>query len=88
MIQGKEYIYLGDKIARCYLSEYIGQKCYGVLRNNGKCIRGRNGNMLVMFGNVLVNVPARQLRKVDILESDSILKKGKIKLHWKQLALF
>lgn len=62
-MKGKEYIYNGDRIAKFYESKYVGKICFGVLKPNGKCIRGKNGNMLVMFDNELVNVPARMLRK-------------------------
>lgn len=44
--------------------KYKGSECSAV-RVNGKCVRGRNGNMLVRFANgELVNVLARQLRKI------------------------
>jgi hypothetical protein len=33
-------------------------------RQNGKCIRGRNGNMLVEFEGKRVVIMARQLRKI------------------------
>ncbi|MDX5417687.1 MAG: hypothetical protein LPK09_00620 [Hymenobacteraceae bacterium] len=58
-----EYIYLGDKLAKLLYSPYTGMPCKAV-RRNGKCIRGRNANMLVEFedGNKQV-IPARMLRK-------------------------
>ncbi|WP_425421742.1 hypothetical protein [Phaeodactylibacter xiamenensis] len=40
-------VYRGDRLAK--LSPYAGQICRGVLQPNGKCIRGKNGNMLVDF---------------------------------------
>jgi hypothetical protein len=44
---------------------YKGQRCEAIRRpRDGKCIRGRNGNMLVRFGDTPVVVDARQLRKV------------------------
>lgn len=56
-----EYIYLGDRHTD---PAYKGQPCAAV-RRNGKCIRGRNGNMLVRFSDGrVVNVVARLLRKV------------------------
>lgn len=59
-----EYIYHGDKLAKIE-SKYAGMKCKAVRRNDGKCYRGRNSNMLVMFecGTAVV-VPARMLRKI------------------------
>jgi len=58
----KKYIYLGDKLAR--LGCYAGRECTAVLNERGKCIRGRNANMLVAFDGVQVVVLARMLRKV------------------------
>ena len=37
--------------------------CHSVTRKD-KCIRGKNGNMLVRFGNKLYVVLARRLRKL------------------------
>lgn len=55
-----EYIYKGDRFTS---QELKGKGCKAVRRQDGKCIRGRNGNMLVDFDGLLVNVIARQLRK-------------------------
>jgi hypothetical protein len=55
------YRYQGDRLTD---PKYKGQCCEAVRRADGKCIRGRNGNMLVRFGDTLVVVLARQLRKV------------------------
>jgi hypothetical protein len=57
-----EYTYRGDKLTD---EKYKQQPCNAVRRSNGKCIRGKNGNMLVRFedGNTVV-VLARQLRKI------------------------
>jgi hypothetical protein len=41
-----------------------GTACKAVLRRNGKCIRGKNGNMLVHFPGRRVVVVARLLRKI------------------------
>ena len=41
-----EYIYLGDRLTRPELKK---QACKAVRRPDGKCIRGKNGNMLVEF---------------------------------------
>jgi hypothetical protein len=44
---------------------YAGQLCKAVKRKNGKCVRGKNGNMLVVFENGdRVNVRAILLRKL------------------------
>lgn len=56
------YLYKGDKLTD---PMWIGQTCTAVRRQDGKCIRGKNGSMLVDFGGVIVNVVARQLRKVE-----------------------
>jgi hypothetical protein len=47
--------------------------CQPVLTSTGKCIRGKNGNMLVSFQSASCNVLARQLRRIDklILKMDS-----------------
>ena len=55
------YIYLGDRFTD---QKYKRQICTAVL-HDGKCIRGRNGNMLVQFldGHTVV-VMAKLLRKI------------------------
>lgn len=55
-----EYIYKGDKLTAASLK---GKQCMAVRRPDGKCIRGKNGNMLVDFEGNRVVVLARQLRK-------------------------
>lgn len=57
-----EYRYLGDRLTDATLK---GALCEAVRRTDGKCIRGRNGNMLVRFedGRLAV-VLGRLLRKV------------------------
>ena len=56
-----EYIYLGDRLTRPELKK---QACKAVRRPDGKCIRGKNGNMLVEFENgEKVVVLGRLLRK-------------------------
>lgn len=42
----KRYRYLGDRVTDPMLK---GQGCTAVLQPNGKCIRGKNGSMLVQF---------------------------------------
>jgi hypothetical protein len=56
-----EYTYIGD---RSTSSVYKGRTCRAIRRNDGKCIRGKNGNMLVSFENNIVVVQARLLRKI------------------------
>lgn len=56
-----EYIYLGDRFTDI---GYKGMKCKAVRRSNGKCIRGKNSNMLVEFENgSKAVILARLLRK-------------------------
>lgn len=56
------YTYRGDKHTA---PELRGQPCQAVRNTAGKCIRGKNSNMLVQFNNGAVHVVlARQLRKV------------------------
>jgi hypothetical protein len=58
-----EYTYRGDRLART--GPWAGRQCRAVRRSDGKCIRGRNGNMLVEFDcGTMVVVLARQLRKI------------------------
>lgn len=58
----KRYTYLGDRMTDPTLK---GQPCAAVLQENGKCIRGKNGSMLVEFdkGRRAV-VIGRLLRKI------------------------
>lgn len=57
-----EYIYLGDGWTR---PELKGQPCRAVRRQDVKCMRGRNGNMVVEFaGWKRVVVCGRRLRRV------------------------
>ncbi len=54
-----QYKYLGDRLTD---PAYKGQTCSAIKRN-GKCIRGKNGNMLVDFNGRKVVVIAKLLRK-------------------------
>ncbi len=57
-----EYIYLGDKLTD---ARFKRKECAAVRKDNGKCIRGRNSNMLVEFvGGETVVILARLLRKI------------------------
>lgn len=57
-----EYVYLGDRNTDLLLKK---KECKAVRRNN-KCIRGRNGSMLVQFQNGQTHVIAgRLLRKLN-----------------------
>jgi hypothetical protein len=68
--QGYVYIYRGDRLTDV---KYKMQPCQPVLTSTGKCIRGKNGNMLVSFQSGTVVILARQLRRIDklILKMDS-----------------
>jgi len=56
------YKYVGDKFSALELRSTI---CFAVNRPDGKCIRGKNGNMLVEFEGRKTVVVARLLRKVN-----------------------
>lgn len=57
-----KYIYKGDRLTS---PEYKNKECFSILNDRGKCIRGRNSNMLVMFPGIgPVVVLARLLRKI------------------------
>jgi hypothetical protein len=62
--QGYIYIYRGDRYTDV---KYKMQVCQPVLTSTGKCIRGKNGNMLVSFQSGSCIVLARQLRRLDKL---------------------
>ena len=62
--QGFIYLYRGDRYTD---GKYKLQPCSPVLSNTGKCIRGKNSNMLVSFASGTVVVLARQLRRIDKL---------------------
>lgn len=57
-----EYKYLGDRFTDTI---FKGLQCKAVRRPDGKCIRGKNGNMLVEFENGVKSVIlGRLLRKI------------------------
>ncbi|HEX5652233.1 MAG TPA: hypothetical protein VFX58_04115 [Chitinophagaceae bacterium] len=56
-----DYMYRGDRQTDSSLRD---TPCNAVRRSNGKCIRGKNGNMLVEFEGRKVVIMARQLRKI------------------------
>jgi hypothetical protein len=61
-----EYTYLGDKLSR---PELRRMPCRAVRRFDGKCIRGKNGNMLVEFPGIgKAVVLGRLLRKIKKME--------------------
>lgn len=63
-----EYRYLGDR-----LTEDRGFLCAAVRNKHGKCIRGRNGNMLVVKANgERVVVLARLLRKLKPTDNELV----------------
>jgi len=55
------YKYLGDRLTD---SLYKGQQCSAIRNSRGKCIRGKNSNMLVSFNGKPVVILARLLRKL------------------------
>lgn len=62
-----EYKYLGDRFTD---DRFKGQPCKAVRRQDGKCIRGKNGAMLVEFaGGVKSVIIGRLLRKIKAQES-------------------
>jgi hypothetical protein len=68
--QGYIYIYRGDRYTDV---QYKMQPCLPVLTSTGKCIRGKNGNMLVSFQSGTVVVLARQLRRLDkLVQKESV----------------
>lgn len=56
-----DYTYLGDRFTD---EGYKGKPCSAVRRPDGKCIRGKNGSMLVEFEGKPVVVVGRLLRKI------------------------
>lgn len=56
-----DYRYIGDRFTD---PELKGKTCSAVRRPDGKCIRGKNGSMLVSFDGKPVVVIARLLRKI------------------------
>ncbi len=60
----QHYIYLGDKMTARHLKHW---RCHALLQANGRTVRGRNGNMLVRFGNgQQAVVLGRLLRKIEV----------------------
>ena len=59
--KSSDYVYLGDRMTD---RPFKGQYCKAVRRSDGKCIRGKNANMLVDFHGIRAVVLARLLRKV------------------------
>jgi len=59
-----EYLYLGDRNTDDLLKKTL---CKAVRRTDGKCIRGKNGSMLVQFeGDKKSVVVGRLLRKITL----------------------
>ncbi|QDK79574.1 hypothetical protein EXU85_13565 [Spirosoma sp. KCTC 42546] len=59
----RHYKYLGDRMTDPALK---GLSCRAVLQEDNKCIRGRNGSMLVQFDSgPIVHVIGRLLRKMN-----------------------
>jgi hypothetical protein len=57
----RSYTYNGDRFTDPAIK---GATCEAVIRPDGKCIRGRNGSMLVSFNGKKTVVIGRQLRKI------------------------
>lgn len=55
------YKYLGDRLTEPRLKD---AQCVAVRRSDGKCIRGKNGTMLVEFETEKHVVIGRLLRKI------------------------
>lgn len=67
-----DYIYLGDRLTR---PELRRMPCRAVRRADGKCIRGRNGNMLVEFDGVgKCVILGRLLRKIKKIAENKKIK--------------
>lgn len=56
-----DYKYIGDRFTD---RRFKGKICRAIRTLEGKCIRGKNGNMLVSFDGEPVVVIARLLRKI------------------------
>jgi hypothetical protein len=56
-----DYRYIGDRNTDPALK---GKECSAVRRPDGKCIRGRNGSMLVEFEGQKMVIVGRLLRKL------------------------
>jgi hypothetical protein len=67
-----EYVYRGDKQTS---QDLRGNLCSAVRRQDGKCIRGKNGAMLVTFGGKKTVIIGRLLRKNSIENSIGIKSK-------------
>lgn len=57
-----DYIYRGDRFTQ---EKYRYKECSAIRTDRGKCIRGRNGNMLVRFynGDIVVVMGRRLIGK-------------------------
>lgn len=69
------YKYLGDRLTDPGLK---GKECSAVHRPDGKCIRGKNGSMLVEFNGTRAVVIARLLRKIPNNENHISIKSGRL----------
>jgi hypothetical protein len=63
-----EYVYHGDRQSSDSLR---GELCSAVRRPDGKCIRGKNGSMLVAFRDKKAVVIGRLLRKNKLQHPDN-----------------
>jgi hypothetical protein len=63
------YTYLGDRLTDSALK---GATCTAVRRQDDKCIRGKNGSMLVQFNSgQLAVVIGRLLRKINVNQQNT-----------------
>jgi len=58
-----EYIYKGDRLTN---ADFKNKHCVAIKKDDGKCIRGKNGNMLVYFPGLKIKaiILAKRLRKI------------------------
>jgi hypothetical protein len=62
-----DYVYLGDRNT----SSILKKASCNAVRRNGKCIRGKNGSMMVQFEDGKVHVVVgRLLRKQCVISKD------------------
>jgi hypothetical protein len=72
-----DYVYRGDK----QTSDAVrGEHCSAVRRHDGKCIRGKNGSMLVSFQGKKTVVIGRLLKKIQPPLAKPVLKPSNQKM--------
>lgn len=68
----KYYTYLGDRMSDPTLKN---QPCAAVLRADGRCIRGKNGSMLVIFDSGRTAVVIGRLLRKAFPEMEKVVQK-------------